>query len=323
MELEVKGTAMTFYFVNVARALCIGLWRFELTCFANPLCLIPFSHTRSIASVLRFRDILTTDESYVDLSSLREAAKGGVPESVRGDVWRHILGLDELCSTGAARDELKRAISAERDPTLASRVASDVETYLNRHPSLRTKAARLRMRALLNGYVSTKHPARQYRPGLASIMGVVMSTMDTRTDAYFVFSKVCDLAGCFAPAKAMGQRMSHFLALFRRFLPNLHNLFQQEQLNPNLWARPWLKDAFSSSLPIHCVCRLWDKCLSTKEGFDLIPFVSVVILGHLEETLLELDQDELYWRLRHLPPSLDMDWVILQADNIKAIARFK
>lgn len=54
-------------------------------------------------------------------------------------------------------------------------------------------------------------------------------------------------------------RMSHFLALFRHFLPDLHAYFEEEAVDMRELAHAWLEGLFAKEMQIGMLMRVWGK----------------------------------------------------------------
>ena len=88
------------------------------------------------------------------------------------------------------------------------------------------------------------------------------------------------------------------------------------------WVSSWLQFLLARDLPLPCVLRLWDSYFAyhashgREATLQLHIYVCLAILEACNEELMELDDAEVVWYLRHLP-ALDMGNVITQAFNIQ------
>mmetsp|Transcript_3133 Transcript_3133/g.5829 ORF Transcript_3133/g.5829 Transcript_3133/m.5829 type:complete len:305 (+) Transcript_3133:99-1013(+) len=266
----------------------------------------------------KFLEILKEEEdSDVDLSQLREAARVGIPSRVRGQVWKLLLGV---ISAGEGKDSsLKLNSTAEQqEPNTIKTITDDVAAFVKKHEKLRQKALKVRMGGLICMYMASR-PKLGYRPGMLAMLGVCVHACENQSDIYAVFSRIHDLGSGTMRPRPIVEQISSFLALFRQFLPSLSKRFTNEDLSPNKWALQWLQNLLACSLPLECTLRAWDTYLSEKDGWNLHKYVCLAILAICEEDLQELDLEELEWYLRHLPV-LDMDKVMLKARNIRSVA---
>ncbi|GAB5360782.1 hypothetical protein AAMO2058_000657200 [Amorphochlora amoebiformis] len=275
---------------------------------------------RHTSVLSKFQEMLMgEEESYVDIEQLRDLFRAGIPPSIRGQVWKYLIGVDHTKDGKKdvhSREDIKVHPYLEHSHKLARAISQDVDEFLKRFPKLRDKAKSIKMRELLSSYICT-HPSVTYRPGLVSIIGTCASTLTQATDIYVTFSRIVDFTSIHTQSQ-LSKELATFLLIFRRFLPNLSRRFRDEGVSPNDWALPWIQNYLADCLPIECTLRLWDTYLCEKDGWGLHKYVCLAILSMCEEDLLELDQEELCWFLRQLP-KLDVELVILSAKNIQSV----
>lgn len=134
--------------------------------------------------------------------------------------------------------------------------------------------------------------------------------------------------------KSLPVRISSFLALFRQFLPDLHNYFEEEAVDMRELATTWLQWLFAKEMQIGMLMRLWGKLklcffflfepnqtsflfnfyldvyFSIPDPLDLHQYVCLAILTTCKDALEELDQSEVRSMLLSLPP-MDVERVSL------------
>src|SRR5262249_51162861 len=81
------------------------------------------------------------DETRVDLEALRRVSRHGVPQALRGRVWRYLLGVQEAdrsseVSTGHGRSAAYEALD-KRNTDVQRRVHRDMQRYLRSLGELR------------------------------------------------------------------------------------------------------------------------------------------------------------------------------------------
>jgi len=262
----------------------------------------------------KFQEMLMAEDRYVDVTQLREAARHGIPKQMRGEVWKYLIGVapNENKEKHFHKD-LKH--SREEDPATFQKIRRDVTKFIAKNPKLKSKVLDLQLGRLVRAHLHSR-PSLEYRAGLVHIIGVCSAVVDKQFEVYVMFRRILDLNTYCEDENHNGKRLSIFLALLRRFLPSLTNLFLKEALSPNRWALLWIEDLLASSLPLKCTLRLWDTYLAEKDGWELHLYVCLAILALCEEDLQELDGEELTWYLQHLP-SFDMDLVLLRARNMR------
>ncbi len=121
----------------------------------------------------------------------------------------------------------------------------------------------------------------------------------------------------------LNQSVGKLMTLFRCTQIDLYRYFEQEEVEPNDWANPWIRYMLSRELPMSVVCRLYDQYFAT-DDFDLHYYVCLAILQHFQEELMELDYSEIRLFLRFLPADkMDVERVIKHAQNIRAYVTTK
>jgi len=116
----------------------------------------------------------------------------------------------------------------------------------------------------------------------------------------------------------LNQSVGKLMTLFRSTQIDLYRYFEQEEVEPNDWANPWIRYMLSRELPMNFVCRLYDQYFAT-DDFDLHYYVCLAILQHFQEELMELDYSEIRLFLRFLPAeNMDLEKIIKHAYNIRA-----
>mmetsp|Transcript_31022 Transcript_31022/g.43471 ORF Transcript_31022/g.43471 Transcript_31022/m.43471 type:complete len:347 (+) Transcript_31022:140-1180(+) len=263
----------------------------------------------------KFQEMLMPEDRYVDVTQLREQARHGIPKQMRGEVWKYLIGVapNENKEKHFQKD-LKH--SRDEDPATFQKIRRDVTKFIAKNPKLKSKVLDLQLGRLVRAHLHSR-PSLEYRSGLVHIIGICSAVVDKQFEVYVMFRRILDLNTYYEnPDDHDGKRLSVFLALLRRFLPSLANLFLKKGLSPNRWALLWIQDLLASSLPLKCTLRLWDTYLAEKDGWELHLYVCLAILAMCEEDLQELDGEELTWYLQHLP-SFDMDLVLLRARNMR------
>ena len=100
-----------------------------------------------------------------------------------------------------------------------------------------------------------------------------------------------------------------------------YRFLEEEQCSGGAWLASWLQFLLARDLPLPCLLRLWDTYFSyhashgREATLQLHIYVCLAILEACNEELMELDESEVLWYLRHLP-LLDMGQVITNAFNI-------
>eukprot|EP00658_Telonema_sp_P-2_P007758 TRINITY_DN12885_c0_g1_i1.p1 TRINITY_DN12885_c0_g1~~TRINITY_DN12885_c0_g1_i1.p1 ORF type:complete len:297 (+),score=75.92 TRINITY_DN12885_c0_g1_i1:105-995(+) len=155
---------------------------------------------------------------------------------------------------------------------------------------------------------------------------------DQESDIYHCFQRLMERV--YSPSRTAtddmntrGSELARFIMLLRSLHPDLSNHFEEEELEPEEWALPWLQHLLTAELPVQCVLRLWDTYFAIQDGRvipgdtlgNFHPYVCLAILSELEEILMETEHPELKGVLLQLP-DLQMDRIITQAFDLREMA---
>lgn len=300
-----------------------------------------------------FQDLLA-DESCVNIDRLREASRYGVPESVRSEVWKILLGVktpdksEEMSARKEMEGEFAKLQAAvrhgsvggllvnleqgrrstqrtEREQPLHSgavgamradikAVASRANTS-SRAINRKDKDAMRKIEHLLLVYLANNLSC-SYRIGLVHLLRPFVHCTEDVVDAYYCFSQLMTFMEHNATSRRLDKVLAQFLMLFRRYEPELCTYLEDEELNFNMWAIPWFKGILATNLPLPSLMRLWDTYFAIGPNFDdLHLYVCLAILRNSTEDLMDLEHSELLWYLQHLP-TMDMDQIIMHAKNL-------
>eukprot|EP00842_Homolaphlyctis_polyrhiza_P000418 jgi/Hompol1/1377/HPOL_005585-RA len=264
-------------------------------------------------------------ESLVDIEKLRSSARYGIPDEVRGHVWKLLLGVESIDKRSEESQELQHADKyreysyLQRDDTQTlKRVRGETSRYCWRRKKEFDKAGISDFEQTIENVVSifvTVHQQSQPEV-LVPVCGPLTFTMGAEAEVYFALERLMSLIDEFYSVQDLNQRLANFLVLFRVLLPELYNHFEEEEVNFREWATSWFQYFLSRELPLECVLRLWDTYFSIPDGLGFHGFVCLAILFHCKEDLEELEQSEIHSSLFRLP-AFDMDKIISQAFRIK------
>ena len=77
-----------------------------------------------------------------------------------------------------------------------------------------------------------------------------------------------------------------FDSYFQELYPKLYKHFKKHDVYNELWVGRWFQTLFTLSIPFEELCNIWDVLII--KGFDFIVYISLAIIGFLENELLEL-----------------------------------
>ncbi|RKP27471.1 rab-GTPase-TBC domain-containing protein [Syncephalis pseudoplumigaleata] len=245
--------------------------------------------------VEEFEDIMSA-EVLVDMEKLRDMARSGVPNAVRGVVWRYLLGVESADRSREQSDSRRHIEEYEQldkeNLEISKRVRGDVQRYQRRLAAQLASFAQQHdlaavVERILAAYINgNKHV--EYSPALVSLCMPFVFVCQAESDMYHCFSRLMGML---------------------------------EEVDVNEWATSWLQYLLSKELPLPCLLRLWDMYFSLDGNLENHVYVSdaalLALLRHYKDALEELEQSEIRTLLLRMP-MLDIDEVIHQALNIRS-----
>eukprot|EP00732_Lithocolla_globosa_P005492 Lithocolla_globosa_v1_NODE_5714_length_1197_cov_28.175131.p1 type:complete len:287 gc:universal NODE_5714_length_1197_cov_28.175131:861-1(-) len=272
------------------------------------------------STVDEFRELLSA-ETFVEVDKVRDIAQHGVPVEVRGEVWKYLLGVDH-----ADKSNQMRAVKAKTDEyggfgskvehvdvEVAKRLVGEIKRYRPDVEMFRDIEVRKTFEHVILAHMS-RHK-RDFDPTLVLLCGPFVHSMRDETDIFYSFDKLMGYVGNDSQNQ---ERIVKFIMLFRTFLPELFNHFEEEEVAPKEWANDWIRLLLAKQLPLPCVERLWDTYFANLDtALDLHIYVCLAILKLLKEELEDLEHSEVVGFLKRLPANMDMGQIIAEAHTLR------
>lgn len=250
----------------------------------------------------------------------------GIPDCLRGLVWQLISGSRDLLlmhqgvyeqlvlyETSASELDIIRDISR----TFPSHVY-----FQQRHgPGQRSLYNVLKAYSVYDREVG-------YVQGMGFLAGLLLLYM-SEEDAFWLL--VALLKGAVnAPMEGLylvglplvQQYLFQFERLVKEQLPKLGAHFDQEMINPSMYASQWFITVFSYSFPFPLALRIWDVFLY--EGVKIVFKVGLALLKYCHDDLVKLPFEKLVYALRNFPEdALNPDTLLPMAYSIKVTKRLE
>ena len=278
---------------------------------------IPLSHSGDLAEVLE-------SETHVDMDKMLSLAQHGIPEELRAEAWKYMLGVSrpERAEEMSLRKRMEQEYK-ENERMWRSRphgeLARAVKTEVLPHRAALGQSC-ARVESLLCCYFYTQ--GEDLRPGTVHLLWPFVHIYSSDVEAYYCFQELMKHLEWALTFDGLKQMTVAFMTLLRHMLPELYSFLEEEQSCGGKWLASWLQFLLARNLPLPCLLRLWDTYLAyhashgSEETLQLHVYVCLAILEACDEEVMELDEAEVLWYLTHLP-SLDMGHVLTQAFNIK------
>ncbi|CAM6103036.1 unnamed protein product [Calypogeia fissa] len=255
---------------------------------------------------------------------VKRRIRKGIPDCLRGLVWQLISGSRDLLlmnqgvyqqlvvyETSAAELDIIRDISR----TFPSHVY-----FQQRHgPGQRSLYNVLKAYSVYDREVG-------YVQGMGFLAGLLLLYM-SEEDAFWLLVALLKgavhvpMEGLYlAGLPLVQQYLFQFERLVREQLPRLGAHFEEEAINPSMYASQWFITVFSYSFPFSLELRIWDVFLH--EGVKIVFRVGLALLKYCHDDLVKLPFEKLVYALRNFQEdALQPDTLLPMAYSIKVSRR--
>jgi hypothetical protein len=254
--------------------------------------------------VVEYWSMVVSDSKH--LNELRGRVLVGIPNYVRGFVWRQ---LSEASQWSLKNPGLYESLSSKPHEEYDEMVANDVHRTFPTNPLFMEGASGPEMLSrILRAYCHLN----EYSQCMSYIAAVLLMHMGEE-DAFFVFVQMMKKYGLEAifsrDLPACLRNYSRFIEVSR---PELFRHLTNEKLSVEIFVSGWLQTLFAQQFDLGLVFRLWD--VFFVYGFSFFIKVSLVLLEHAEPALLRLSNTDIIFSLKSLPMRIqDFDRLIDEA----------
>lgn len=259
--------------------------------------------------VIEYWDMLVSDPGHI--RELRERVLVGIPNYVRGFVWRH---LSEASQCQAKNPELYQSLVMKPHAEFDEMIGNDVHRTF---PAIALFAddssGQIQLFGILRAYCNMSN---EYSQCLAYIGAVLLMHMSEQ-DAFFVLVQMMKKYGLEAIfARDLPACLRNYSSFIEVSRPALFNHLIAEKLSVEIFVSGWLQTLFAQQFDLGLVFRLWDVFFA--HGFLFFIKVSLVLLEHAEPALLRLNNTEIIFSLKSLPMRIqDFDRLIQEAMDLQ------
>eukprot|EP00033_Pygsuia_biforma_P003328 GCRY01003647.1.p1 GENE.GCRY01003647.1~~GCRY01003647.1.p1 ORF type:complete len:343 (-),score=85.49 GCRY01003647.1:76-1104(-) len=266
---------------------------------------------KNLDRIAEFEEVLNA-EVVIDLDKLTDLAKHGIPEEVRGETWKYLLGVSNP-NKSAEVTVLKQMY---QEYTQLAKASGHSSTLRLENEALHVQLSNKQEHSLSQlASIFTHTGGRSIAiPHLTSLLIPFVKTFEKEVDIFFCFQTLVE--------KVVWRNYSRFQCayhvaklstLFRLTMPELYEYFEEEDLPTNEWALEWVQSLLASALPLQSVTRLWDTYFSVMDDItDLHCYVCLAVLQWHYEVLMDLELSEIRGFLRNLP-EMDVPALLTQA----------
>lgn len=214
---------------------------------------------------------------------LEKRIRKGIPDSVRGEVWRRLLDVPKLLieQEGKYEEMLNYGLKHSKD---IRQIDLDVNRTYRNHIMFRDRYStkQCMLFRVLVAY-SIYNSEIGYCQGMSHIAALLLMYMNEE-DSFWSLSTLMSsdkhaMHGFFIPGFPKLRRFSkHHDDIVKKLLPKLHKRFKGYQIDSTLYTLKWFFQCFLDKVPFTLTLRLW----------DIYIYYGEVILTSMSYTLLRL-----------------------------------
>ena len=187
-------------------------------------------------------------ETHVDMEKLLSLCRHGVPERLRPEAWKYLLGVSrpersEELTLGKRMEqeylELCKAWQAHQQSDLSRSVRGDVRKHRSDLEKFCDPWMRQRLENVLRCYLHAQ--GEDYRPGIVHLLGPLAQVYSSEVEIYFTFQELMKRLVWSMSFDGCKQMTVTFMTLLRHTLPELYLFLEEEQCAGGSWLTSWLQ----------------------------------------------------------------------------------
>ena len=195
------------------------------------------------------------------------------------------------------------------------KLRGEIGRFCKRNESLNAEAG-ARIQNLISTYLDDS-AGKDYYPALVSLCAPFVYVFASQSLAKDAFCRLMGRMDDWLSAHSLDEQISNFMVLFRVLIPELHNHFEEEQvdLREEGGIRSWFESLLCKQLGVENVLRVWDFYFAVN-SLSMHIFICLAILFHTKEDLEELEQSEIHSFLNRLPQHFNLDALFVTAKQL-------
>jgi USP6 N-terminal-like protein len=250
--------------------------------------------------VAKFKTMIHTMEKNPTAipGKLKNRIRKGVPNSIRGDLWRTLIPIKDLKEQN--KGAFQKHILERTDQKTAIQHDKDINRNFRSHKNFRERFGpwQIKLFNVLKAYANYNQDLG-YTQGIDSIASMLLIYLEDEEDTFWALVHLMAqpkylMGDVFLPG--FPKLMEDFYIqkqIVSEILPQLHKKFDEEMLNDMIsaYATTWYMLAFIQDLPFDVVLRIWD--IYINEGTKIIFNTSIGLLRMYEKDLLSMDMEKI------------------------------
>jgi len=174
-------------------------------------------------------------EVFIDMDKLAAISKHGIPDKVRPEVWKYLLGISK--NDKSEEEKVKKQQQQDykeidkNDSEITKKIRSHLKRYQSYHKE-RTSDQRIKIdfqsveirnkiENILISYVNYNNDIEYYSFGMLAILGPFIAILQSESDIFFCFVSMMKKIDENLNNEGLASKLSRFIMLFRSVLPEL------------------------------------------------------------------------------------------------------
>lgn len=230
------------------------------------------------------------------LTKLEKRIIKGIPDSVRGEVWRRLLGIPKVLleQEGKYEEMLNYGLEHSND---IRQIDLDVNRTYRNHIMFKERYStkQCMLFRILVAY-SIYNSEIGYCQGMSQIAALLLMYMNEE-DSFWSLSTLMSsdkhaMHGFFIPGFPKLRRFSaHHDTIIKKKLPKIYKHFKQFGIDSTLYTLKWFFQCFLDKVPFTLTLRLWDNFIYY--GEIILTSMSYTLLRLHKKTILKKNLEEL------------------------------
>lgn len=227
---------------------------------------------------------------------LEKRIRKGIPDSLRGEIWRRLLGIPKLLieQKGKYHEMLEFGLKHSKD---RRQIDLDVNRTYRNHIMFRERYSmkQCMLFRILVAY-SIYNSEIGYCQGMSQIAALLLMYMDEE-DSFWSLSTLMSndkhaMHGFFIPGFPKLRRFSaHHDRIVKKLLPKVGKRFKEFGIDSTLYTLKWYFQCFLDKVPFSLALRLWD--IYIYYGEVILISMSYTMLRLHKKTILKKNLEEL------------------------------
>lgn len=249
-------------------------------------------------------------------SKLKSRIRKGIPDIVRGEVWKRLAGIENIKSTYPNVYHQTPVDSLIPENT-HRQIECDLDRTFPRHDFFVTcnGAGQSSLRRILHLY-AIYDPEVGYCSGMGFVAGTFVIYMIEEDALYALISIMhrpsFPLREMYKPGMPGTKYvLSVFVHLLHHYLPSIASHLEKEGITPHMYVTEWFMTLYTSTFPFELVTTIFD--ILWYEGWKIIYRVALGLLKYSETVLLASNFEEIILHIRALPQQINCQklWKII------------